>query len=252
MGSAIGAEYADCNIYGWYGPAMNTHRNPFGGRNFEYYSEDGVLGGHIASQVINGASDHGVYAYIKHFALNDQEMNRCTFLLTYSDEQAIREIYLKPFEMCVKNYPTQSLAVMSSFNFIGDISSGENPYLLNNVLRNEWGFRGMVETDWNGSYGYQQTDESVRNGNDIMLGFLQHETNQMDNLDSPTLVKAMRQACKNIMYTVVNSAAYDEENLNSGLSPMTKLFIGIDTAVAVISIGIMAVVLVRWSKKRKA
>lgn len=252
VGSAIGAEYADCNIYGWYGPAMNTHRNPFGGRNFEYYSEDGVLGGHIASQVVNGASDHGVYAYLKHFALNEQEMNRCTFLLTYSDEQAIREIYLKPFEMCVKNYPTQSLAVMSSFNFIGDISSGENPYLLNNVLRGEWGFQGMVETDWNGSYGYQQTAESVLNGNDIMLGFLQHETNQMDNLDSPTLVKAMRQACKNIMYTVVNSAAYDEENLNGGLSPMTRLFVGIDAAVAVISAGIMAVVLVRWNKKRKA
>ena len=251
VGSAIGAEYADCDIYGWYGPAMNTHRNPFCGRNFEYYSEDGILGGYIASAVINGSAEQGVYAYIKHFALNEQEMNRCSFLLTYSDEQAIREIYLKPFEICVKNYESQSLAVMSSFIFIGDIYSGENPYLLNNVLRGEWGFQGMVETDWNGSYGYQQTDACVRNGNDIMLGFLQHESNQLDT-SSPTLVNAMRQACKNIMYTVVNSAAYDEENLQTGLDPMTQMFVIIDVIVAVVTLGIMAIVVVRWMKKRKA
>ena len=251
VGSAIGAEYADSDIYGWYGPAMNTHRNPFCGRNFEYYSEDGILGGYIASAVINGSAEHGVYAYIKHFALNEQEMNRCSFLLTYSDEQAIREIYLKPFEICVKNYESQSLAVMSSFIFIGDIYSGENPYLLNNVLRGEWGFQGMVETDWDGSYGYQQTDACVRNGNDIMLGFLQHESNQLDT-SSPTLVNAMRQACKNIMYTVVNSAAYDEENLQTGLEPMTQMFVIIDVIVAVVTLGIMAIVVVRWMKKRKA
>lgn len=230
---------------------MNTHRNPFCGRNFEYYSEDGILGGYIASAVINGSAEQGVYAYIKHFALNEQEMNRCSFLLTYSDEQAIREIYLKPFEICVKNYESQSLAVMSSFIFIGDIYSGENPYLLNNVLRGEWGFQGMVETDWNGSYGYQQTDACVRNGNDIMLGFLQHESNQLDT-SSPTLVNAMRQACKNIMYTVVNSAAYDEENLQTGLEPMTQMFVIIDVIVAVVTLGIMAIVVVRWMKKRKA
>lgn len=251
VGSAIGSEFADCDIYGWYGPAMNTHRNPFCGRNFEYYSEDGVLGGYIASEVVNGAADHGVYAYIKHFALNEQEMNRCSFLLTYSDEQAIREIYLKPFEICVKNFTGQSMAVMSSFNFIGDIYAGENPYLLNNVLRSEWGFEGMVLTDWNGSYGYQQTDQCVRNGNDLMLGFMQHESNQMSNLDSPTLVNAMRQSSKNIMYTVVNSAAYEEGNIQTGFAPMTQLFIIIDVAVIVVAIGIMAIVIIRWRKKRK-
>lgn len=251
VGNAVGAEYRDSKIYGWYGPAMNIHRNPFSGRNFEYYSEDGVLSGYMASQVINGSAKTGVYAYIKHFAMNEQEMNRCSFLLTYSDEQAIREIYLKPFEMCVKNYESKSLAVMSSFNFIGDIYSGANPQLLNNVLRDEWGFEGMVMTDWDGSYGYQITDESIRNGNDLMLGFLQHDSNQMSDLDSPTLVKAMRQAAKNIMYTVVNSAAYEEENLNTGLSPMKKLFIAIDTGVAISSIVIMGIVVFRWRKKKK-
>ena len=120
VGEAEGAEYADCRIFGTYSPAMNIHRSAFTGRNFEYYSEDGVLGGMIALNTINGLSTKGVYPYIKHFVMNDQETNRCSMLLTYSDEQAIREIYLKPFEICVKNFEGQSLAVMSSFNFVGD------------------------------------------------------------------------------------------------------------------------------------
>ena len=147
IGQSEGAEYADCRIFGTYSPAMNIHRSAFTGRNFEYYSEDGVLSGKIALNTINGLADKDVYAYIKHFAMNDQETNRCTMLLTYSDEQAIRETYLKPFEICVKNFEGKALAVMSSFNFIGDRWTGANPNLLNNVLRDEWGFQGMVLTD---------------------------------------------------------------------------------------------------------
>lgn len=251
IGEAEGQEYADCRIFGAYAPAMNIHRSAFTGRNFEYYSEDGVLSGYIASNTVNGMTAKGVYPYIKHFVLNDQETNRCTFLLTYSDEQAIRETYLKPFEMCVKNYDGKSLAVMSSFNFIGDRATGANPNLLNNVLRDEWGFRGMVLSDWNGSYGYQITDDFVRNGNDAMLGFGTHKSNEIINT-SPTMVLAMRQAAKNILYTVANSGNYTIPDPNADKMPnMTKLFIGIDAAVAVVSLGIMALVLVRYFKKRK-
>lgn len=253
VGQAEGAEYADCRIFGTYSPAMNTHRSAFCGRNFEYYSEDGVLGGYMAANIVNGLQTEGVYAFIKHFVLNDQETNRCALLLTYSDEQPIREIYLKPFEMSVKQFEGKSLAVMSSFNFIGDIAAGANPNLLNTVLRDEWGFRGMVLSDWNGSYGYQNTDDFVRNGNDAMLGFMQHESNQITNTGSATLVKAMRQACKNIFYTVVNSGNYTIEDPNAGkMDPMTKLFIGIDAGVAIASLGIMAIVIVRWRKKQSA
>lgn len=252
-GSAIGAEYADCGIYGWYGPAMNMHRTAFCGRNFEYYSEDGVLAGVIASAEVNGAAEHGVYAYIKHFALNDQETNRCSFLLTYSDEQAIREIYLKPFEMCVKQFDGQSLAVMSSFIWIGTIYSGANPYLLNNVLRDEWGYRGMVLTDWDGSYGYQLTDDCVRNGNDIMLGFNSYESNVLTDIDAPTLVLALRQASKNILYTVVNSGNYTMEDPDAaGLDTMTSVFLIVDIAIAVICVAAETIVLLRWRKKRAA
>lgn len=252
VGEAEGAEYADCRIFGTYSPAMNIHRSAFTGRNFEYYSEDGVLSGKIALNTINGLSTKGVYPYIKHFVMNDQETNRCTMLLTYSDEQAIREIYLKPFEICVKNFQGQSLAVMSSFNFIGDRWTGANPNLLNNVLRDEWGFRGMVLTDWNGSYGYQNTDDCVRNGNDAMLGFASKESNKITNTSSATLVKAMRQACKNILYTTVNSGNYTVPDPDAGkMSNMTKLFLEIDVASGIVLIAVMAIVLVRFFKKRK-
>lgn len=251
IGEGVGAEYADCRIFGAYAPAMNIHRSAFTGRNFEYYSEDSVLSGYMASNTVNGMATKGVYAYLKHFALNEQETNRCSLLLTYSDEQAIREIYLKPFEICVKNFDGKSLAVMSSFNLIGDRWSGANANLLNHVLRDEWGFQGMVLSDWNGSYGYQNTDDAVRNGNDAMLGFFAAESNQITNT-SPTMVLAMRQAAKNILYTISNSGNYTIEDPNADKMPnMTKLFIGIDAAVAVVSLGIMAFVLVRYFKKRK-
>lgn len=151
VGMAEGDEYADCRIFGTYSPAMNIHRSAFTGRNFEYYSEDGVLSGYMAMNTVNGLAEKEVYAYIKHFVLNDQETNRCVLLQTFTDEQPLREIYMKPFEMCVKNFTGDALAVMSSFNFIGDTWTGADTILLNNVLRDEWGFRGMVLTDWNGS-----------------------------------------------------------------------------------------------------
>ena len=254
IGDAMGAEYADCEIYGWYGPAMNIHRSAYTGRNFEYYSEDGVLSGKIAYATVNAAGDHGVYAYIKHFVLNDQETNRCTFLLTYAKEQAIREIFLKPFEECVKNYDFSKnpLAVMSSFNFIGDVYCGSNPNLLNNVLRDEWGFQGMVLTDWDGSYGYQNTDDCIRNGNDIMLGFNSYESNKITDTDAASCVIALRNASKNIMFTVANSGAYTIEKETSIFTPMTLLFIGIDAAVILISAAIMIFVILRWRKKKNS
>ena len=251
MGDAMGQEYADVNNFGWYGPAMNTHRNAFAGRNFEYYSEDGVLAGKLASAEIKGAGAKGVYPYIKHFALNDQEGNRCSFLLTFASEQAIREIYLKPFEACVKSYAYPQLAVMSSFNFIGTEPSTANPYLLKNVLRDEWGFVGMVETDYDGSYGYMISDHCVRAGNDLMLGFNFAASNVFTD-ESATATLAMRQACKNILYTIGNSGYYAEDAQSGGMDNMTKLFLGADIGLAVVLIAIEAIVLASARKKKNA
>ena len=253
VGEAIGQEYADCHIYGWYGPAMNMHRTAFNGRNFEYYSEDGVLAGYIASAEINAAATHGVYAYIKHFVVNDQEINRCTAQQIHLTEQTLREIYMKPFEICVKNYDFDHnpLAVMSSFTLIGDRYTGANSDLLNGVLRGEWGFQGMVLTDWYGSYGYQLTMDSVLNGNDMMLGFGTNVRTAIENPDSPTMVKALRQASKNIMFTIVRSGNYTMEERQTGMDPMTKLFVTIDVILVLVLLVIEAIVLVRFFKKKK-
>ncbi len=252
LGQCMGQEYKDANNYGWYGPAMNTHRSAFAGRNFEYYSEDGVLAGEIAANQVNGAAEHGVYAYIKHFALNDQEINRTSMLMTFSSEQAIREIYLKPFEIATKKFEGTSRAVMSSFNWIGTVPSCANSNLLNNVLRGEWGFVGMVETDYDGSYGYMITDHSIRSGNDLMLGFGSAESNILAD-QSATAVQAMRQACKNILYTVGNSGYYTVDKDPAGvMTNMTKIFITVDVIAALLIIAIEAIVILRYMKKKKA
>jgi beta-glucosidase len=254
IGDAMGREYADANNYGWYGPAMNTHRSAFAGRNFEYYSEDGVLAGKFASNQVNAAAKLGVYAYIKHFALNDQETNRCSILMTYSNEQAMREIYLKPFEIVVKNYDftSQGLAVMSSFNWLGTKPADGSYELLTTVLRDEWGFVGFVETDYDGSYGYMISDHCVRVGNDLMLGFNSAATNVFTD-NSATVTLALRQSSKNILYVVANSGYYADGDPTGGIDNMTKTFIGIDVAIAIVLIAIEAIVIVRWlGKKKKA
>lgn len=253
VGDAIAQEYADCHIYGWYGPAMNTHRTAFNGRNFEYYSEDGVLAGYIASAEVNAAASKGVYAYIKHFVVNDQEINRCTAQQIRLTEQTLREIYMKPFEICVKNFDFDNgpLAVMSSFTLIGPHYTGANSDLLNGVLRGEWGFQGMVLTDWYGSYGYQLTMDSVLHGNDLMLGFGTNARTAIENPESPTMVKALRQASKNIMFTIVRSGNYTIEEKPTGMDELTKKIVTVDLMAAAVLIALEAFVLVRYFKKKK-
>lgn len=251
IGQAMGQEYADAENYGWYGPAMNTHRSAFAGRNFEYYSEDGVLGGYLAMNQVNGAAEHGVYAYIKHFALNDQECNRCSFLLTFASEQAMREVYLKPFEICVKGYTGKAQACMSAFNWIGTVPACANEDLLKDVLRDEWGFQGVVITDYNGSYGYMITDHSIRTGNDLMLGYGNSESNQLTD-QSATAISAMRTSCKNIMYTIVNSGYYaGDTNPFGGMSNMDKMFLTINIIGGVVIGGIAILVIVLYILKKK-
>ena len=167
FGRSIGEMADEMDVSGWYAPAMNIHRSAFAGRNFEYYSEDGFISGKMAANAILGAAESGVYAFMKHFALNDQETHRTDMLCTWSNEQAMREIYLKPFEISVKE--GKCGAVMSAFNYIGNKYAAATTELQNTVLRDEWGFRGMVLTDYFGGYGYQDADILIRNGNDFCL-----------------------------------------------------------------------------------
>lgn len=248
FGESIGKMADEMEVSGWYAPAMNTHRSAFAGRNFEYYSEDGVLAGYMATNAVQGAEEYGVYAYIKHFALNDQETNRCNMLMTWANEQSIREIYLKPFEMAVKEGGAK--AVMSAFNYIGTEPAGACSALLNTVLREEWGFRGFVETDYFGVYGYQDSDREIRNGNDLMLVAYDTETNHVTDQKSATSVKAMRQASKNIMYTVVNSRAYDPDNLKTGLMAWQIVAIIIDVILGALIVLLEVVTIKKFQKRR--
>jgi beta-glucosidase len=200
FGQAVGDEANAWGISGWYAPGCNTHRTPFAGRNFEYYSEDGFLSGTIAAGAVAGAKEKGIYSYVKHFALNDQELNRCNMLCTFSNEQAMREVYLKPFEMAVKL--GGATAMMSSFNWIGDTWSGASYPLLTELLREEWGFRGMVVTDACVGYGFMDPDQAVLAGNDLMLYFGVY----VDEIQNYTQgQQALRQSAKNILYTQANS-----------------------------------------------
>ena len=210
FGRSIGQMADEMDVSGWYAPAMNIHRSAFAGRNFEYYSEDGFISGKMAANAILGAAESGVYAFMKHFAMNDQETHRTDMLCTWSNEQAMREIYLKPFELCVKE--GHCGAVMSAFNYIGNKYAAATTELQNTVLRDEWGFRGMVLTDYFGGYGYQDADILIRNGNDFCLTPQATDFSKVTDLTSATSVLAMRQACKNILYTTANSRAYAAGN----------------------------------------
>ena len=210
FGRSIGQMADEMDVSGWYAPAMNIHRSAFAGRNFEYYSEDGFISGKMAANAILGAAESGVYAFMKHFAMNDQETHRTDMLCTWSNEQAMREIYFKPFEISVKE--GHCGAVMSAFNYIGNKYAAATTELQNAVLRGEWGFRGMVLTDYFGGYGYQDADILIRNGNDFCLTPQATDFSKVSDTTSATSVLAMRQACKNILYTTANSRAYASDS----------------------------------------
>ena len=248
FGEMIGAMAHDMHVAGWYAPAMNIHRNAFSGRTFEYFSEDSLLSGVMASSEISGAKSKGVYSFMKHFALNDQETKRTEMLCTWTNEQAMREIYLKPFEMSVKEGGAQ--AVMSSFNYIGNTYAGADSALLQTVLRGEWGFKGFVLTDYFGGYGYQNADQEVRAGNDSMLATTKI-TNHITH-KSATSVKAMRQAAHNILYTAANSWQYANGEPKVA-TPIWKTAMYVAWGVtAVLVIGLEIVAIKRYLNRKKA
>ena len=246
-GECMGKISQEMGAEGWYAPGMNTHRTAFGARNYEYFSEDGVLAGNMGAKAVEGARKYGVYSYIKHFALYE---GNAKMVSVWSNEQAIREIYLKPFEISVKQGGAN--AVMVSWSFLGDKWTGESSNLMNTVLRDEWGFRGMALTDFfrNNGHGFMNADAALANGVDAMLSTFNGEENNVANPEHPTAVLQMRNACKNVMYTVVSSWAYDGEHEETGMENWKKAGIGIDIVIALFMAG-MEVLIIRGYKKRK-
>ena len=241
--SLVGNEKGDGMPYsGWYSPAVNIHRSPFAGRNWEYYSEDGLLSGKFAAQVVQGAKTKGVYCYVKHFAVNDQETDReYNGILVWANEQSMRELYLKPFELSVTE--GGATGMMSSFNRLGLTWAGGSYALLTEVLRNEWGFHGMVITDYSMNR-YTYVDMMIRAGGDL---FLTQDAKTFTMEDDATQVSLLRQATKNILYTVVNSNVM--ATVVDGYStPVWQTVMFAIDAVLVIALAAWGVVVLRKSK----
>ena len=245
FGDAISKEGDAWKVSGWYAPGANIHRNPFLGRNFEYYSEDGELSAAMCGAVVGAAQDNGMYCYVKHFALNELELNRHYGLCTWSTEQAMREIYFRPFEAAVKD--GNSTGMMSSYNNIGTTWAGASKALLTDVLRNEWGFEGTVLTDNNEEHGFMSIEKAIlAGGTTLLYGW---GTKQLETLSASASGQLlMREACHRYLYTVGNSYAvgYEYE-----MPFWRKLAIGLSVAAYVIfAAGVAAgvVILVKRGK----
>ena len=250
-GETIGDMAHEMQVSGWYAPSINNHRSAFGGRNFEYFSEDPVLTAGLAVEQVLGAADRGVYAFTKHFALNEQETERNGQLCTWSNEQAIREIYLRPFEEVVKA-DGDAQAIMGAFNYIGNTYASAHTGLNQTVLRDEWGFKGMVETDYfsGTNYGYQTADQAIRGYTDIMLASTETTNHVTDH--SATSVIAMRRAAHNILYTTVNSWRYADGEPADPMPAWQIAMIVADVVLAVVLIGLEVLAIKRFVSRRKA
>ena len=211
MGESIGREGASRQLTGWYAPGINTHRSPFGGRNFEYYSEDPLIAGLMAGNTTQGSMKYGVYTYAKHFILNDQE-NKRAGVLSWASEQAIREIYARGFEIYVD---MGGIGIMSSFNCVGSWWAGGSKALLTDLLREEWGFHGVVVTDYAGP-DYMATNIGLRAGNDLWLNRASVSASSTYNATKNDGLILMRRAAKNILYACAHSNnVWDEADFSA-------------------------------------
>lgn len=255
MGEMLGNEALFKGINGWYAPAANLHRSPFGGRDFEYYSEDPYLSGAMLTATANGAAEYGVYTTLKHFALNEQETNRVdNGLATWATEQTVRELYLKPFEMAIKNitmdveYVTKDGStsqttigaggVMSSFNRIGATWTGGSSALMTTVLRGEWGFEGFAISDFN-LYPYMNPNQGISAGTDLTLTF--QPSKSFQDTTSAKAVTDIRSATHNILFTVANSNAMNDVAPGATVTYTPPTWVYVQIGVSVL-LGLVVVV----------
>lgn len=273
MGEAIGTEGLAHGISGWYSPGLNLHRSFFSGRVFEYYSEDPMLTGKLAERVVSGAGDQGMYCYLKHFALNETDTGRAQLICTWADEQTMRELYFRPFEIALKEarktvrYTSDDsgavaekvmragTAVMASQTCVGTMIGHCSYALLHDILREEWGFEGMVISDywvWNGN---NHRDLAMRAGCDTYLCMSVPAMWSISDYDSPTARACMRRAIHNLAYTVTNSSAM--QGMVPGAvqktaeSPWWGIIRGVDVVAAALVAGGVALIARRTKAERE-
>ena len=232
IGACVAEEALWNDIRGWYAPACNTHRHPFGGRNYEYYSEDGMLAGKYAAAVVRKAQAGGLFVHLKHFALNDQDTNRgvrgnfqnedpYNGLCTYADEQTIRELYLRTFQIAVEEGGAHG--VMTSYNRIGNVWAGGHKGLLTEVLRNEWGMQGIALTDYAGTFGYKYMDiiQGLKAGNSQWL-YVGNAFPVYGDRHSDEVSCLMQKAAKDILYAEATSSRVNNQRYADGTSVIVK------------------------------
>ena len=243
MGVAQGKVASATGLQGWYAPGVNLHRSVYNTRNYEYFSEDAVLTGNLAAAIVKGAKENNLYCYVKHFAVSEAGANP-NDKNTWLTEQALREIYLKPFEYCVKEGGAN--AMMSAFNRVGAVWAGSNHALLTDVLRGEWGFRGSVITDWY-QPSYMDYTRGLKAGNDLWLDASTDRPADVD-LSDPGIAYAARQSAKNLLYTyVVTTTAVSVTAV-----PQSALFTGLWVGLNVVLVlGILVCLFFIFKPARK-
>lgn len=257
-------------VSGWYAPGVNLHRGPFGGRYYEYLSEDPLLTGCLAASIASGASDNGLTVYVKHFAANNQETGR-SGMMTWMTEQALRELYLRPFEICVKrarssvaytDADTGGLAyreinavrgIMTAKNSLGAQFCGANASLLRGVLKGEWGFCGMVISDSLSDKSSALYAKMLRAGVDVLMATRQQ--NYASGMDSPTARHLIRESVHAVCYAVVNSNVMQGVPPGAyvvyGMSPWQKVLLAADIAAGVLIIAVTVFGAVKFRKRRR-
>ena len=270
VGCQFGQEALTLGVTGWYSPAINLHRSPFSGRNFEYYSEDPVLTGELAAKIVSGAGDNGLVCYIKHFAVNDQETRRAEYLHTWATEQAMRELYLKAFELPIKEARMTikytdgdgrlasktmkaATALMCAQNDIGSVICHGNYALVTELLRGEWGFNGIVLTDMYSEVYKAHKDLTLRAGVDCFLGA--EVLSGFTDYDSATAKTLMRNSIKHIAYAFSNSGLMINSAPGStakyGMAPWQVALIVVNVVVYTFAACVIILMILRDRDEKK-
>lgn len=257
MGLSMANEASLTGLNGWYAPGVNLHRTAFNGRNYEYYSEDPVLSGIMASHVIKAAKSKGLHCYLKHFTLSEPGVNAKGYN-TWLTEQNFRENYLKPFEIAVKK--GESNAIMTAFNSVGGVWAGANYSMNVEVLRDEWGFRGSLITDWSDGTGNMLPNKGIRAGNDLWLNPNDNHISNPLNMSDPTTVLCAKNSAKNIIYTFCNTYSYSRTSGNkesNSSNPVKQAFgwwkivlVGVDV-LALAGLGFWSYTVLRKKKEKE-
>ncbi len=262
FGYSTGSQALTMGISGWYAPGMNLHRSAFGGRNYEYYSEDPLLSGVMGCMTAEGSLNAGVYVYVKHIIGYDQETLR-DGLYCWMTEQALREIYLKPFKYMIDRTQEDiggTPGLMTSYGRIGATWSGGSEALITQILRNEWHYNGTILTDYSDHTAFMNGDQMIRAGGDLWMSGWQHNATYSASTDSAACRAQLREATHHILYTILNAqavaSAYVPENdqLQSGRTERAEFplwtIIGVVDAVVIAGCAVWVFFAIR--KKDKA